>query len=184
MEFLNPFKDGVPFHPAIVHLPLGVSILLPGLAFLAMVAIWRGWVPKRTWWVIVGLQALMVTGAFMGHQTGEKEKDLVGGIVDDAPVEEHEAAADLFVQASMGAFVVSFAVAFASASRLAPLAHLLVVALSLVLLVLGMRAGHLGGRLVYVHDAAQAHLPENTGGGDADEKIEKTEKTDQGAEDD
>ena len=167
MEFLNPFNDGVPFHPAIVHLPLGVSMLLPGLAFLAMFAIWRRWVPQRTWWVIVGLHALLVVGAMMGRQTGEKEKDLVGGIVDDAPVEEHEAAADRFVQASVVALVVAVGSAFVSAPRVAPLAHLLVVALSLGVLILGMLAGHLGGRLVYIHDAAQAHLPANTGGGAA-----------------
>jgi hypothetical protein len=188
MDALNPFKDGVPFHPALVHLPLGVSILLPGLALLATIAIWRGWVPKRTWWVIVGLQALMVVGGAMAYNTGEKEKDLVGGIVDDAPIEEHEEAAEVFMQVAAGTLVVGIAAAFASASKLAPLAHLLFTALSLVLLVLGMNAGHKGGRLVYIYDAAQAHLPENTsageGGGDSEKKADKGEKGEKGEDDD
>jgi len=170
MEALNPFKDGTPFHPALVHLPLGVSLVVPLLAFLATVAIWKGWVPKRTWWVIVLLQAMLVVGGAMGYQTGEREKDLVGGIIDDEPIEAHEHAAQTFMQAGAATLVVAVAAAFAAATKFAPIGHLLTTALSLLVLFLGMQAGHKGGRLVYIHDAAQAHLPENTGEGDGDGK--------------
>lgn len=190
LEFLNPYKDGTPFHPAVVHLPLGVSLVLPLLALLAAVAIWKGWVPKRTWWVIVLLQAMLAVGSFMAYQTGEHEKDLVGGIVDDAPVDAHEEAAQVFSVTVYATLAVSIAAGFAQASRLAPVAHLLVAALSLVIVFLGMRVGHLGGRLIYVHNAAQAHLPEATGsdGADADADGEKKsgggEKTGDGDHDD
>jgi len=177
LEFLNPYKDGTPFHPALVHLPLGVSLVLPLLAFLAAVAIWKGWVPKRTWWVIVLLQAMLAVGTFMTYQTGKHEKDLVGGIVDDAPVAAHEEAAEVFSVAVYATLVVSIAAGVAQASRLAPVAHLLVAALGLVIVFLGMRVGHLGGRLIYVHNAAQAHLPEATGAdtGDGDGEKKKAD---------
>lgn len=156
-------RDGVPLHPAVVHLPLGISLVLPFLALAATVGLWKRWVPVRTWWVIVALQAMMVVGSFACIQTGEKEKDLVGGMVDDDPVDAHEDAAHTFTRATMGAFVVSVGMGFAQATRVAPLGNLLVTLLSLGLMLLGARAGHLGGRLVYVHNAAEAHLPESTG---------------------
>lgn len=183
-EFLNPYKDGTPFHPAVVHLPLGVSLVLPMLALFAAVAIWKGWVPKRTWWVIVLLQFMLAVGSFMAYQTGEHEKDLVGGIVDDAPVDAHEEAAQVFSVTVYATLVVSLAAGFAHASRLAPLAHLLVAALGLVIVFLGMRVGHLGGRLIYVHNAAQAHLPEATGADDGDKETGGGEKRGDGDHDD
>lgn len=99
-SMLDLSGSGVPFHPAVIHLPLGIAGILPVLALLATVGIWRKWLPGRAWWLIVGLQALMVMGAAVSLTSGQREKDLVGGVVEDAPVEAHEHAAELFTQAA------------------------------------------------------------------------------------
>ena len=178
MEFLKQFNDGVPFHPALVHLPLGIAMLLPLLALAATVAIRKGWVSRKAWWGIVGLQVMMLGGAFAAYNTGQKEKDLVGGIVDDAPIEAHEEAAEQFFIATGALLAVSIGAAMVPARRAATGAHLLVTGLSALLLLMGARVGHLGGRLVYVHNAAQAHLPENTGA----EPAKKGDEGGQGSE--
>ena len=46
-----------PLHPAVVHLPIALAILLPGLALLGAWAIRSKLVPPRTWVALLLLQA-------------------------------------------------------------------------------------------------------------------------------
>lgn len=158
--------DGLPLHPAIVHVPLGLSMVLPFVALAVTIAVWRKWLPARSWLIVLLLQAAMVVGALVSHQTGQQEEDLVGGIVDDGPVMAHEEAAEAFLQSISALFVVSALVAFFSRSRYVSLGHAGITLGSLGVLFLGMTAGHAGGRLIFVHGAAEAHLPSATGAKD------------------
>ena len=62
-----------------------------------------------------------------------------------------------------GSFVFSLVLLFFESNGLVPLGYLIATALSGVVLLLGMRLGHLGGRLVYIHGAADAHKPDAIG---------------------
>jgi len=90
----------VPLHPALVHLPLGLSIVLPLVAAGMAFALWRGLVPRRTWGVVVGLQAALVVGALVALKTGEREERRVEPVVGETALERHEEAAEVFLWGS------------------------------------------------------------------------------------
>lgn len=163
MNILDFFKDGVPIHPALVHVPLGLAMSVPLVAFLVTLGVWRGWFTPRAWLLVVVLQGVMLAGGAAAYNTGEKEKDLVGGIVDDAPIEAHEEAAGLFMTVGGASFAFSLLLLFFEGSGLVKFGYLVATAFAGVLLVFAAQVGHLGGRLVYIHGAADAHKPENTG---------------------
>jgi len=50
----------LPLHPAIVHLPLGLAVLMPFIAAGFAWAVWTGRVRPRAWAAVVLLQAVLV----------------------------------------------------------------------------------------------------------------------------
>jgi len=63
----------MPWHPAVGHLPLGLAFMTPLLAIGLTWAIWRDWLPKRSWWILVVFQALLVGAGLVTIKTGENE---------------------------------------------------------------------------------------------------------------
>jgi uncharacterized membrane protein len=50
--------DAVPFHPAVVHVPLGLATVLPFVGLLVLLASRRQWLPFRTWGHVLFLQVV------------------------------------------------------------------------------------------------------------------------------
>lgn len=86
-----------PLHPAIVHLPIALAMLVPLFAGLGLVVIQRGWLPVRVWAVVVLLQVLLVGSAFVALETGEDQEERVERFVAEDPIESHEDAAKRFL---------------------------------------------------------------------------------------
>lgn len=149
--------DGLLFHPKLVHLPIALAVLMPLIAAGVCVAWWRKWLPARSWWIVVGLQAVLLGSGLLALQSGEAEEDRVERIVPESAIEAHEEAAEVFVVASgvvlAGMLVVA---AFASRRFALPLAAAATTG-TLLVLGLGYQTGQAGGRLVYQHGAAQAY---------------------------
>lgn len=146
----------LPLHPALVHLPLGLAVVLPLVAAALTVAFFRGLLPRRAWALWVGLQLVLVVGALASMQTGDSDAEKIEGRVGEAPVEEHEESAERFTWAAAGVLVLGAAVfvlkrprAFAWGAAVTTVGTLLVAGL-------GLLAGHAGGRLIYEHNAAAA----------------------------
>lgn len=144
-----------PLHPAVVHFPMALAPLMPLLAVLAIAAIERNWLPARVWAAIVLLQAILVGFAWLSMETGEEQEERVEKVIAHEVIHEHEEAAE--------AFMIAAAVALAAmAAGLLPqrngrLARIAAVVLSIGVLVLGGKTGHLGGALVWEHGAASAY---------------------------
>ena len=144
----------VPFHPAIVHLPLGLALVVPLLALGIALAYFRGALPKRAFWAVIGAQAIVAIGAAVAMRTGEGEEDAVERFVSHAALEAHEHAATYFLWAAVAALLFSAVVAVVRSDRRArPLALASGVA-AFVVAGLGVNVGRAGGELVYVHGAA------------------------------
>ncbi len=153
-----------PLHPAVVHLPIALAVLIPPLALLAVLAIVRGLLPARAWVAIVLLQALLVGSAWLAIETGEKEEDRVEEIVAERPIEDHEEAAERFLAiAALGLLATG---AGLLPRRVGGLSRAAAVAVSVGVLVAGVSVGHSGGELVYTHGAANAYLDAGTTGGE------------------
>lgn len=147
----------LPLHPKLVHLPIALSVLVPLFATGLIFAWWRSLLPRRTWLVVVALQALLVTSGFAALQSGQSEEDRVERVVPEAALEDHEEAAEAFL---WGSAIVLLVVLGASLVRDEGRAKKLATAAAIATLVplgLAYRTGQAGGALVYRHGAATAY---------------------------
>jgi uncharacterized membrane protein len=156
----------MPLHPAIVHLPLAIAILMPLVASGFAWALWTGRVRPRAWLAVVALQALLLGSGLVATRTGEAEEERVENVIQKSALHRHEALADQFVWA--GGFTLVLAGLVLVVQRPAAVRALVsgVAASTLVVAALGLRVGHAGGQLVYVHGAASAYAQPTATPGD------------------
>ena len=145
-----------PLHPAVIHLPIALAVLMPGLAALSIYLIYKGFLPSRSWGAIVLLQALLVASAWAALETGEREEERVERIVAERHIETHEEAAERF-------FIFAWIGLLASAAGLLPrrvgsVARVAGTFASLAVLAAGISVGHHGAELVYRYGAASAYV--------------------------
>lgn len=145
------------FHPKIVHLPMALALIVPLAALAVAVCVWRGWLPRRTWWLVVALQALLVGSSIAGLQSGEREEDRVERVVPEAAIEAHEEAAEGFTIAGGVTLGLMVLAGLLGERRFAGTATALALGGTFVGVALGVRTGHAGGELVYVHGAGAAY---------------------------
>lgn len=157
--------DTLLFHPKVVHLPMALGVLMPLFAGGLLLAWWRSWLPRRAWFLAIGLQLILVGSGALALRSGEVEEERVERVVSEHLIEQHEEAAEAFVWASGGVLAVMLLTAALRARRAAlPTAAAATLGTVLVL-GLGYRTGQAGGSLVYEHDAARAYgAPANTEG--------------------
>ena len=144
-----------PLHPAIVHLPIALAVLIPGLALLAIFAIRAGLVPARTWAAVILLNALLVGSSWLAIETGEDQEEKVERVVAERNIEDHEEAAERFLIVAIVAGLVSGTGLLAGRSGEIGRGATLVA--SALVLAAGIAVGHSGGELVYRHGAASAY---------------------------
>jgi len=149
--------NSMPLHPAIVHLPLAVAIFMPLIAIGFAWALWTGRLRPTAWLTVVAFQALLLGSGLVATRTGEAEEERVENVVRESALHVHEELADQFVWAAgltLGLTALVLVVRRPAAVRLAVSS---VVAATIVVAALGLRVGHAGGQLVYVHGAASAY---------------------------
>src|SRR5262245_23767162 len=144
-----PIMDALLFHPKLVHVPMALGVLMPLIAGGLLLAWWRNWLPRRAWFVAVGLQAILVGAGALALKSGEAEEERVERVVAERYIEAHEEAAEAFVVAS-GVVLAGMVLAAVLGSRRAgvPTAALATLG-TIVVLGLGYRTGQAGGSLVY-----------------------------------
>ncbi len=142
------------FHPKVVHFPIALAVLMPLISGGLLLAWWRGWLPKRTWWVAVVLQALLVISGFVAIDAGGDDEERVEKVVSESLIEAHADAADLFVGVACGVLALAAAGALLK-GRIGAAAAVAAAVGTVVVLGLGYRVGERGGALVYEHGAAQ-----------------------------
>jgi cobalamin synthase len=150
----------LPWHPVMVHVPLGLGVVVPVVAVgVLLAARRRGGLDRRDWWPVVLLQAVVLAGALVALRTGEAEEERVEDVVGKEAIHHHEERAEAFTWLT-GLSLAAGATAWAvSAPRRFTLA---VVATIAATAAAGATfwVGHSGGELVYRHGAARAYVPE------------------------
>ncbi len=165
--------NGLPWHPAVVHLPIGIGMVAPLVALGVALAVRRGALARRAWAIVVALQALAFVGGLIAMKTGENEEERVEDLVGEHRIEEHEERAELFVWVAGAALAAGVGAWWLPGGALAGGATAGAVLLSSVAAGAVMSTGHLGGELVYTHGAAGAYA------GDAAPGDAKTEGHDE-----
>jgi uncharacterized membrane protein len=149
----------IPLHPALVHVPLGLAFIMPILAVALLMWRWRGGAGRRGFAVLLLLQALLVGGALVAMQTGERDEDRVERVVAERVIEAHEERAELFLWAAAAVLALAAAALVAPARALGPLAAT-AAAGTLAVAALAAWTGKAGGEIVYLHGGAAAyHAP-------------------------
>ncbi len=148
----------LPLHPALVHLPLGVALILPLVAALVLAGWWTGRLPRFAWWLAVLLQVVVVAGSFVAMETGEDEEERVEEAIGHDAIHEHEEAAEAFSYAGLALLLVFVGAALLPKEPLARKLAAAGVLGSLATAGLGLDTGHHGGELVYVHGAGSVGL--------------------------
>lgn len=151
-----------PLHPAIVHLPIALTLLVPLFAAGALVAIARGANLVRAWGIAAAMLAALSLSAFVSIETGEDQEERVERVVPERAFESHEDAAKGFFLLSLG--VLAAAGVGLVRGRTGAIARYLAAGGTLALVVAGYRVGHSGGQLVYRYDAASAYAAPGRGG--------------------
>ena len=149
----------LPIHPALVHLPLGIAVVLPLLALGLAITLWRETLPKRVWLIVLLLSVVCLGSAIAARQTGETEEERVEEWVSRREIHKHEEAADRFVQV-LAITTLACAAVFLIKKPKAFKVSLLVLTLAYVgVLLLALNVGRRGGELVFHHNAGSARAP-------------------------
>jgi hypothetical protein len=148
--------QGIPLHPALVHVPLGVSVVMPLIAAAIGFALLKGWANKPMWLVVIALQAVVLVGGLAAMNTGEDEEEVVEKVVDEKLIKEHEEKAEAFVWSAGITLALSAAVLVLGPQQVG-IAAMVTALAAAITLGLGYRVGHSGGELVFKHGAASAY---------------------------
>lgn len=144
-----------PLHPAVVHFPVVLAVLLPIFALAALWTIRRGTTWRRAWAVPVAVAAALAVSSWLAVKTGEAQDERVERVVAEQPLETHEESAELFLTLSAGlALVVAAGLLGGTPGRIARVAA---TAGAAALVLVALRVGHTGGQLVYRYGAASAY---------------------------
>lgn len=150
-----------PLHPAIVHFPVVLAVLLPLFAIGALWAIRRGARPRRAWSIPLAIACALSLSAWAAVATGEEQDERVEQVVAEQPLSAHEEMAETFLT---GSAVLALVAAVGLVGGVAGRAARITAVLGSLALVGGAaRVGHSGGELVYRYGAASAYAS-GTGG--------------------
>lgn len=144
-----------PLHPAVVHFPIVLSVLLPLVALGALWAIRGGASMRRAWAVPLALAGALAASSWMAVETGEAEEDRVEEVVGERALHEHEEAAERFLVLS-GALLLLTATGMAG-GQLGRAGRMLSTVGAVGLIAAGVQVGAAGGELVYEHGAGNAY---------------------------
>ncbi len=149
--------NGLPLHPAIVHVPLGLSVVLPLLAIAFAWALWRGRIGRGVWATLVGLQAVIVVAGLVALRSGHEAAHQVRGQVPRAAIHTHEERAEAFEWLAGATLVLAVGVLVVP-GRARNVLGALTAAATVAVAGAGVFVGEAGGRLVYQYDAPKAYV--------------------------
>ena len=151
----------IPVHPALVHLPLGLALVLPVLAIGFSWALWKGSISPRVWLAIVVLQAVLLGSGLVALRAGLHEEDRVESTVPKTALERHEALAEQFLWIAALTLVPAGAVLAVRRPGAVQALTVATVLGSFLTTAAAVRVGHAGGQLVFVHNAGAAYVSDN-----------------------
>lgn len=153
-----------PLHPAVVHFPVVLVVLLPLAGLWALWAIRRGSAPLRTWMVPVAFAAALTGSAWVAVETGEQEEEKVESVVAERTIDQHAGMAEQFL--ALSAVVLVLTAAGLLRGRAGGVLRGIAAVAALGLVIQGVRVGHSGGQLVYAHGAGAAYTTAQASGGE------------------
>lgn len=144
-----------PLHPAVVHFPLVLAMLLPLVAVASLYAIRKGARPTVAWGITTVVSALLLVSSWVSLETGEQQEERVEDVVSEQVIDSHADAAELFMFVAGGVLLVT--VAGLARGRIGTGARVAASVATLAIVGAAINVGHSGGQLVYRYGAASAY---------------------------
>ena len=158
-----------PLHPAVVHLPVAIAVLIPIVAIIALLFIKRGARVRAAWGVTVALLGALLLSGWVSLKTGEQQEERVEDVVAERSIHTHEEAAELFLVTT--AAVLAISLAGLAGGRIGQAGRWVATLGTVGILGAGWNVGHTGGMLVYRDGAASAYVTDGqvrSAGGDVE----------------
>ncbi len=165
-----------PLHPAVVHLPIALTLLVPIFAIGALIAIKRGAKVLKAWSIAAAMLGALSLSAWVSLETGQDQEETVESVVPEQALEIHEEAAEAFFALSL--VVLSIAAVGLVGGRIGTVARYAAAAGTVALVVAGYSVGHSGGKLVYTYGAASAYTTPGSGAAGEIGVVEKSDSDD------
>lgn len=154
-------------HPALVHIPLGLSVGLPLLAAALLALTWTGRLSHRAWLLAAMLQVLVVGAGKLAEEYGEEDEERAELVAPESAIHEHEEAAERFMVAAGLTLVLLGLAGGLPAGNLAKGASVLATLGTLATAGAGYSAGSAGGELVHRWGAIAGDVKAPPAGGAA-----------------
>ena len=148
----------LPLHPAFVHLPLGLCMVLPMLSFLFLVLLKDEKFWPKVWAPILLLQLGLTGAVYLAAEMGDDQAKKVEKVVSEKFIEEHEESADQLLIATIVSLVISAGSFYLQSRKPKSSSRWVSLVAQVAVLGMAMRVGHSGGSLVYKHNAGSAYL--------------------------
>ena len=145
-----------PLHPAVVHLPVAIAVIVPIVAVAALVFIKRGARARTAWGVTVASLGALLLSGWVSLKTGEQQEERVEDVVAERSIHTHEEAAELFLVTT--AAVLGLSLAGLARGRVGQAGRVVATLGTVGILGAGWNVGHTGGMLVYRDGAASAYV--------------------------
>jgi len=171
-----------PLHPAVVHFPLVLAVLIPFVVAFSLLVIARGASARRAWSLVLVVAAGLALSAWVAVETGEDQGEAVEAVVPESAIERHEGAAETLLISSLVLLVIT--AGGMAPKELGRAARVVAAPTSIVLLVMAFRVGDSGGQLVYTHGAASAYTNADGAGSRGDPFLRRGEDDERGGEHD
>ncbi len=165
----------LPLHPAIVHIPMGLTVLLPVITLVLGLLYFRNFIGKKGLIAVSLLHLMLGASSYMALETGEEEEDKVERVVNESHIERHEEKAEVFMVATIVLGIFSLVIFMVPTGILFNVSLSALIVAQLGLGFLGYQVGHSGGELVYVYGAGQAYTGNNLMQPDSDAKSGNSE---------
>ncbi|MCZ7686358.1 MAG: hypothetical protein M5U28_49370 [Sandaracinaceae bacterium] len=104
--------DGVPLHPALTHVPLGLAVVLPIVTAAVLFAVWSGKLGRRPILLVVVLQATVVASGWSPWRPVSTRPSASPPFVPEAALSSHAEWGERFVIASAVTLALSLAALF------------------------------------------------------------------------
>lgn len=150
-----------PLHPAVVHFPVVLAVLLPFVAVVGLLVSRRASAGRGPWLAVAAMAVLLSLSAWAAVETGQQQEDTAERVVPEGAIHQHEEAAEGLLLGSV--LIAGLMLAGLAPGRVGTGARYISVPAALVVLALAFRVGDSGGSLVYTHGAAAAYVSSDGG---------------------
>ncbi|MEZ4846869.1 MAG: DUF2231 domain-containing protein [Bdellovibrionota bacterium] len=146
----------MPLHPIIVHFPIALGLISP----LLILGLWMGMMrrkwPAKTWLLVVGMHFILFASSLAAVKTGEMDEHKVEPYVTEQALEDHEELGEKMPWVFGTLLGASLLPLVFPRKQKALVTTTLVLSIASTAMIIP--TGHTGGKLVYEHGAANAHV--------------------------